>query len=61
LGGSEVWVKVGVDMLLNSIDKGNTASEVGEVGVVQQPHKLRKDLAGRPGRKAEENDKKALY
>ena len=39
-----MWVKVGVALLLNPIDKGNTATKVGEVEVVQQPHRLRKTL-----------------
>ena len=49
LGGREVGVKVRVALPLNPIDKGNTATKVGEVGVVQQPRKLRKALSGKRG------------
>jgi len=55
-----VWVKVGVALLLNPIDKGNTASKVGEVGVVQQLHRLRKTLLESRFKKAEVNDKEGL-
>ena len=53
-----MWVKVGVALLLNPIDKGNTASKVGEVGVVQQLHRLRKTLLESRFKKQRETIKK---